>query len=129
MSTHDRAGNAYGSNGKSATNFSRLGNRDVAGGGSVYGYSAATRKATPLTSEEYHGAINRGETPQSSRGSQAQYKVANNATAAKGETFGNVRSDYRAARTAGLSPDDSRAQAIAKSGGKMTHDYKGDQVR
>jgi len=140
MATHDRSGNAYGSPAQASTNAQRqaayqrgneLGGRDSAGGGTVAAFSAKTRKATPLTSEEYHASIKVGKAPESSRGSQAAYKVSNNATSAAGATMGQLRSDYKQARKSGLSPDTARSQALYKAGpnAKMTKDYKGDEVR
>lgn len=135
MASHDRAGNAYGSPAKSATNAQRQGNelggRDSAGGGTVGMFSAKTRKATPLTKDETNAATKAGKSPETSRGSQASYRVSNNATSAAGETMGQLRSDYKQARKSGLSPDTARGQAIGKAGSnaKMNKDYKGNVVR
>ena len=140
MTTHDRAGNAYGSPAKSATNAQRgnswqqgnqLGGRDSAGGGTVGRFSAKTRKATPLTKEEHNASIKAGKAPESSRGSQAAYKVSNDAGSAAGATMSQLRSDYKQARKSGLSADDARGQAISKAGSnaKMNKDYQGRDVR
>lgn len=140
MATHDRAGNAYGSPAKSATNAQRsnswqqgnqLGGRDSAGGGTVAEFSAKTRKAAPLTKEEYNASIKAGKAPESSRGSQAAYRISNDAGSAAGTTMGQLRSDYKQARKSGLSPDVARGQALRKAGpnAKMSKDYKGQDVR
>lgn len=139
MATQDRSGNAYGSPAKSATNAQRqasyqrgneMGGRDSAGGGTVGRFSANTRKATPLTKDEYHSSIKAGQTPDSSRGSQTAYKVSNAAGSAAGATMGQLRSDYKQARKSGLSADDARGQALGKAGSnaKMSKDYKGEAV-
>lgn len=140
MATQDRAGNAYGSPAKSATNAQRgnswqqgnqLGGRDSAGGGTVARFSANTRKATPLSSSEYNDSIKAGKTPNAARGSQTSYRVSNAAGAAAGTTMGQMRSDYKQARKSGLSADDARGQAISKAGSnaKMNKDYQGQDVR
>lgn len=133
MSTHDRAGNAYGSPAKSATNAQRMGqySSDASGGGTVNRFSAATRKAPKLSKEEYHTDLKAGRIPDSARGSQTQYKVSNAPTASKGQTMQETASNYRAARKSGMSPDDARGQALSKAGSnaKMTQDAHGNKVR
>lgn len=140
MASQDRSGNAYGSPGKASRNADRqaayqrgneLGGRDMAGGGTVAEFSAKTRKAAPLTKEEYNASIKAGKAPESSRGSQAAYRVSNDAGSAAGATMSQLRSDYKQARKSGLSPDDARGQALSKAGpnARMSKDYKGNEVR
>lgn len=140
MASQDRSGNAYGSPGKASRNSDRqaayergnqMGGRDMAGGGTVGRFSANTRKAAPLTKDEYHASIKAGKAPDASRGSQTAYKVSNAAGAAAGSTMGQLRSDYKQARKSGMSPDDARGQALGKAGSnaKMSKDYKGNEVR
>lgn len=132
MATQDRAGNAYGSPAKSATNAQRMGigSRDAAGGGVVGQYSAATRKATPLSSAEQTAARNQGVAPDVSRGSQTAYRVSNKSTGGYGETMGKVKSDYKAARKQGFTPDQARGQALGKnqSQTKMVQDAHGNEL-
>ena len=129
MATHDRSGNAYGSPAKAATNSQR-GSRDVAGGGVVGRYSAATRNAERITPEQEKSSIAAGKTPQSQMGSQTDYQVTNNANSAEGATMNKVKSDYRASRKSGMSPDDARGQALSsnQSQTKMTRDAYGKAV-
>lgn len=140
MASQDRSGNAYGSPGRASRNADRqaayqrgneLGGRDSAGGGTVAEFSAKTRKAAPLTKEEYNASIKAGKAPESSRGSQAAYRVSNDAGSAAGATMGQLRSDYKQARKSGLSPDVARGQALRKAGpnARMSKDYKGNEVR
>ena len=129
MATHDRSGNAYGSPAKAATNSQR-GGRDVAGGGVVGRYSAATRNAERITPEQEKSSIAAGKTPQSQMGSQTDYQVTNNASSTKGSTMSKVKSDYKASRISGMSPDDARGQALSsnQSQTKMTRDAYGKAV-
>lgn len=129
MATHDRAGNAYGSPATAKTNAQR-GSRDVAGGGVVARYSAATRNAQPITSEQEKSSIAAGKTPQSQLGSQAEYKVTNASNAPKGATMNQVKSAYKTARKSGMSPDDARGQALNSNQKqiKMSSDAYGNQV-
>ena len=129
MATHDRSGNAYGSPATAKTNSER-GGRDVAGGGVVGRYSAATRNAERITPEQEKSSIAAGKTPQSQMGSQTDYQVTNNASSTKGSTMSKVKSDYKASRISGMSPDDARGQALSsnQSQTKMTRDAYGKTV-
>lgn len=140
MASQDRSGNAYGSPGRASRNADRqaayqrgneLGGRDTAGGGTVGRFSANTRKAAPLTKDEYHSSIKAGKAPSAERGSQTAYKVSNDAGSAAGATMGQLRSDYKQARKSGMNPDDARGQALSKAGpnARMSKDYKGNEVR
>ena len=127
---HDRAGNAYGSPAKAATNAQRGAyGRDVAGGGTVNRFSAQTRKAAPLTNQEYNSSIAKGVAPNAAKGSKTQMQVTNDAGGGYGKTMGDVKSNYKAARKQGMSPDDARGSALGGANAKMTRDAQGNQVR
>lgn len=108
------------------------GGRDVAGGGTVYAYSAKTRNSAPVTGQEYSSSIAAGQTPNTAKGSKAAYRVANASTKEYGATMNSVKSNYRQARKSGFSPDDSRLQAL-NSGDvlrqrRLSQDYTGQNV-
>lgn len=103
--------------------------RDAAGGGTVNRFSAKTRKAEPITKEEYHADIKKGVTPNAARGSKTQYKVANDSMSAKGTSMKKAASTYRDARKKGMSPDEARGKAINTSNARMTKDAYGNTVR
>lgn len=124
---HDRAGNAYGSPAAARTNQERGGyGRDAAGGGTVNRFSASTRKAAPLSKDEYQSSIAKGVAPNAAKGSKAQVAVTNKATGGYGESMAETKSTYKASRKQGMSPDDARG--VALSGKKMTRDAYGKQV-
>lgn len=94
----------------------------------VYAYSASTRNADPSTDADL---------PSTAKGSQASFRVMNNATSAQGTTMGNVRSTYKAARQGGMSPDAARGVAVTGAGNygpgaggnaQLATDYKGNPV-
>lgn len=130
MATTDRAGNAYGTPAKSATNAQRGAyNRDAAGGGTVNRFSAQTRKAAPLSNEAYNSSIKQGVAPNAAQGSQTQMNVKNDSGSGYGATMGNVKSNYKAARQQGMSPDDARGSALGNAGATMSRDAQGNPVR
>jgi hypothetical protein len=114
-----------------ANNPFALGTRDAAGGGIVGAYSAATRKATPLSKEEQQASIKQGVSPDTSKGSQTAYQVRNNAMSGYGETMGQVKSDYKTSRKQGFTPDQARGIAVGYGQGdtKMVTDAYGEEVR
>ena len=79
---------------------------------SVNRFSATTRKAAPVTKEEYHDSISKGIAPPVANGSQTSYSVTNSGGLGKGEGMSMVRSKYRESRQAGMSPDDARGAAL-----------------
>lgn len=83
-------------------------------GSKVHAYSAQTRNAAPNAE---NGAM----------GSKATYDVKNNPTSPAGATIGQVRSDYKASRQAGFTPDQARLQAVTNTGDnyRIASDYKG----
>jgi hypothetical protein len=108
------------------------GGRDVAGGGTVYAYSAKTRNSAPVTGQEYSSSIAAGQAPNTAKGSKAAYRIANASTKEYGATMNSVKSNYRQARKSGFSPDDSRLQAL-NSGDvlrqrRLSQDYSGQNV-
>jgi hypothetical protein len=76
-------------------------------------YSAATRKAEPISSEEQTAARARGEYPKVSSGSQASVDVSNAGSHGPGEGMSMVRSKYREQRQSGMAPDDARSAALS----------------
>ena len=108
------------------------GGRDGAGGGSVYAYSSKTRNSAPVTSEEYRSSIKSGQSPDTSKGSKAAYRVANAATKPYGTTMNTVKSNYRQSRKSGLSPDASRMQALNSDGvvrqRTLSQNYSGENL-
>jgi hypothetical protein len=109
---------------------SQLGGRDSAGGGTVAAFSAKTRNAPPLTSEEYHAELKKGKLPDVQRGSKTTYRITHQATSAEGTTMRKLGSDYKSARKAGFSQDEARAQAISKAGSnaKLNRDAYGREI-
>lgn len=77
-------------------------------------FSATTRKAQPITKEEYDSSIAKGETPKSSQGSKAAYSVTNSGGQAEGAGMRMVRDKYRESRKAGMSEDDARGRALTE---------------
>lgn len=109
----------------------------------VYNYSAATRNATPLTSDEMTAARERGESAPVANGSMSSTDVSNSGGLAEGEGMSMVRSKYREQRKAGMTPDRARSMALSPysypaatgPGGKQgpnfkwATDYEGNPVR
>lgn len=105
-------------------------------------YSAATRKAEPVSSEDMSAARAKGEYAPVANGSQASVDVSNAGSHGPGEGMGMVRSKYREQRQAGMTPDRARSAALNPysypagngPGGKMgptlndATDYKGDAI-
>jgi hypothetical protein len=108
------------------------GGRDSAGGGTVYAYSAKTRKETPVTGEEYRSSIASGQTPNTAKGSKAAYRVANASMKEYGATMNSVKSNYKQARKSGFGPDDARLQALNSGDAlrqrTLSQDYSGQNV-
>lgn len=108
------------------------GGRDVAGGGSVYSFSAKTRNATPLTGDEYRSSIKSGQIPDAARGSKTAHRIINEATKPYGTTMNTLKSNYRQSRKSGLSPNASRAQALDSDGvvrqRTLSQDYSGENM-
>jgi len=108
------------------------GGRDSAGGGTVYAFSAKTRKAAPATHEENNARRAAGQLPDAASGSKAAYRVMNAPMEGYGATMGSVKSTYRQARKAGFSPDDSRMQALNSGDAlrqrKLSQDASGQNV-
>lgn len=108
------------------------GGRDVAGGGTVYAYSAKTRNAAPATRQEVDASMAAGQAPNTAKGSKAAYRVANASMKEYGATMNSVKSNYKQARKSGFSPDDARLQSL-NSGDvlrqrKLSQDYSGQNV-
>jgi hypothetical protein len=84
-------------------------------GNKVNAFSAKTRNAEPTKDD-------------GSKGSKASWDVKNNATSPAGETMGQVKKTYKDSRKAGMSPDQSRLQAVVGAGNnysmKTDHDGK-----
>lgn len=78
----------------------------------VNAYSAATRKAKPISSGEYNSSISAGEYPNTAAGSKASYNVSNSGGHRQGEGMSMVRNKYRESRKSGMSPDASRGAAL-----------------
>lgn len=110
----------------------------------VYGYSAATRKAEPLTKEQHNELTAQGKSPDAAYGSKAEYTVDNQSTQPRGTTMGHVRSTYKNARKEGFTPDRARSLALGGGNGfgqgathpgstghgaRMTKDAYGKEVR
>jgi hypothetical protein len=93
---------------------------DTHGVTNVNRFSATTRKAAPISSEEQTATRARGEHPDVNKGSQAAYGVTNGAFQGPGEGMKQVRSKYKESRKDGFSPDGAREQALSGGGSSGT---------
>ena len=104
------------------------GGRDLAGGGTLYAYSAKTRNAPRMSSDEVKSELSAGRTPNTAQGSKATFKITNASNAPAGGTMNSIRAQYRADLRAGMGADDARQRAIVMHGGTMSRDFSGKPV-